>query len=99
MRVHEQNFHLMMGGVFLTTVIVEQFAQRLLPSWNPPDVGILTLVAATVWVARYAAWRNELSEEQHRVLISRVERLERTNEELEQILLARQAPIRRDRDG
>ncbi|MBK8978961.1 MAG: hypothetical protein IPM29_23925 [Planctomycetes bacterium] len=85
----ERNFHLLMGGVFVASIVAEQALAALLPTWNPPRLGFVSIVVGLVWVGRYAAWRAELDAERRRVLEDRIERLEARQRELERELRAR----------
>lgn len=81
--VGERNFHLLMGGVFLCAVILENALPEILPAWNPPQIGFVTFIVGLVWVGRYAAWRSELRAERERVLEARLERVEKLSQALE----------------
>ena len=90
--VSERNFHLVMGGVFFGSIVVEEAMTRILPAWNPPRLGFVAFIVGLVWIGRYAAWRAELQAEAHRVLEDRQERMERRLAALEE------AEVRRNTD-
>lgn len=87
--VGERNFHLVMGGVFVVAVIIENALPKILPAWSPPQLGFLAFIVGLVWVGRYAAWRSELHDERDRVVDEKVERLERAQRALEDDLRER----------
>lgn len=81
--IGERNFHLLMGAVFFVAVLGENLMPKLVPTWNPPQLGFLAFIVGLVWVGRYAAWRNQLRTERDLVLAERVDRLERAQRALE----------------
>lgn len=89
----ERGFHLLLGTLFLLALAFETLAERHLPTWNPPQVGVLTLVVGLAWVARLTAWRAELQNERNRVLTDRIERLERKLAALEDDAMERRRPL------
>ena len=78
-----RSFHLVMGGLMLASIVIENALPDVLPAWRMPNVGLLTLVVGLVWIGRYAAWRAELDAERQRVLADRIARLERSQRVLE----------------
>ena len=37
--VDERTFHLTMGGIYVTALLLENAAARYLPTWDPPTIG------------------------------------------------------------
>ena len=87
--VDERTFHLTMGGIFVTALLLENAAARYLPTWDPPTIGFVSFVVGLAWIGRYAAWRGELAAERERVAAARLDRLERLVATLEDELRAR----------
>ena len=79
--IEERNFHLLMGGLFMTSILLDPAIASVLDSWNPPDVTFVTLAVGLVWVGRYAAWRSSRADATIRELRERVDRLERAEVE------------------
>ena len=92
----ERKFHLLMGAVFLSAVILEEFLGSQATLWNPPRIGFVTFIVGMVWVGRYCGWRSELDAEQRRVLDDRLARQERRIDALEdELRAARRDPLGR----
>lgn len=89
----ERGFHVLLGSLFVIAAAFETLAERFLSAWNPPRIGLLTVVVGLVWVARHAAWRSELGAERERVLADRIERLEHKLAALEDELEVRRRPL------
>jgi hypothetical protein len=85
----ERNFHLLMAGLLLTSCFLDPAVRSVVPDWNPPRVGMVTLALALVWLGRWLAWRGDRLDDQIRVLKDRAERLERKTAALEDELRAR----------
>ncbi len=79
--VGERNFHLLMAGLLLASTVLDSAMRRLLPAWNPPQVGFVTLALGLVWIALFAAYRIRRLDEALRVAEARIERLERREAE------------------
>jgi hypothetical protein len=75
--VGERNFHVAMGLLLLGSTFLDRAMAGVLPAWNPPPVGFVTLVLGLVWVALFAGYRIRRLDEALRVAEARVERLER----------------------
>ena len=75
--VNERSFHLLMGALLFASTFLDRIMRSALPAWNPPGVGLLSLVLGLVWVGLFAAYRTRLVDEQTRVLQDRAERAER----------------------
>lgn len=75
--VSERNFHLLMGALLLASLLLDRGVRGVLPSWNPPAVGLASLVLGLVWVGLFAAYRGRLLDDELRVLRDRAERSER----------------------
>ncbi|MEO0481365.1 MAG: hypothetical protein AAF196_17995 [Planctomycetota bacterium] len=86
-------FHYPMAGLLLLAVVVENFADKILPGFAPPQVGLLTLAAVAVWLGRTVLWQGDRSAAQRRQLESRIEELEHKSAQLERELAARRAPF------
>jgi hypothetical protein len=76
MTVNERNFHWLMGALLLGSCFVDSLMRDALPTWNPPEASLVTMVIGLVWVGRFAAWRNARVGDDLRVLRDRIERLE-----------------------
>ena len=91
--IQERNFHLLMAGLFVTTLLVDPAMRSILESWRPPEIGFLTIIVGLVWIGRYTAWRSDVGEQQARKLRERLSAVERRAEEqhaqIEQILRSR----------
>ncbi len=75
--MHERNFHLLMGACLFASTFVDRAMRTVMPGWDPPAVGLLSLVLGLIWVGLFAAWRVRLADEQITVLKDRAERSER----------------------
>lgn len=73
----ETGFHLLMGSLLFASTFVDRAIRAGFPAWNPPAVGLLTLVLGLIWVGLFAAYRIRLQHERERVLTDRLERTER----------------------
>ncbi|MEZ5962282.1 MAG: hypothetical protein R3F56_00420 [Planctomycetota bacterium] len=75
--LHERSFHLLMGSLLFGSLLLDRALRGVLPVWNPPAVGLLSLVLGLIWVGLFAGYRTRLVDEQVRVLRDRAERAER----------------------
>ena len=57
--LQENQFHLVMGLLFVGSLFVDQAARSVLPTWRPPDVSVFTLVLAMVWLGMFTHHRSE----------------------------------------
>ncbi len=87
----ERGFHLLLGGLLLGSTFLDRAARALLPSWDPPQVSLLTLAIGLIWVALFAAHRGKNLEDRMRVLEDRLERSEQ-RVEIHDVELARRRP-------
>lgn len=92
----ERQFHLLMGGLFLGSTLIDPAMRAVTTDWDPPVVTWLTLAIGMAWIGRYTIWRTGHLEHEIRVLRDRVDTLEdwRRREEYRQA-----SPVRRDPDG
>lgn len=87
--VGERSFHLAMTVLLLASTFVDRGMHALLPTWDPPQLGLVTFVLGLIWVALFAAHRLHKAEERLRVLADRMERSERKIEALDRELAGR----------
>lgn len=74
--IQERNFHLLMGGVFLTSLVLDPALRSVMPAWHPPEVSFVTLVVGLVWLGRYFAWQTSNNSRRIKALRDRVDELE-----------------------
>jgi hypothetical protein len=68
-------FHLRMAALVIGSLFLEQLAQKHLPHWSSPQIGIVTFVLGLAWVALFAFQLGKVSHDRVRVLEDRIERL------------------------
>ena len=91
----ERRFHLLMGGIFIASIVFDRAARSALPQWNPPSITLISLVVGLVWVGRYAACRIDQAQDSVRTLRDRLDALEDWKRAEER----RAAMARRPQDG
>ena len=77
----ERHFHLLMGALVVLSTFVDPVMRRVVPTWQPPEVGFLTMVLGMIWVGLFAGYRGKNLEDRMRVLEDRLERAERRIEQ------------------
>lgn len=82
----ERTFHLLMGGLLFLSLVFDRVMRGVLPVWNAPQVGLLSLVLGLVWVGLFAAYRTRLLDDEIRILRDRAERAERKINALEDVV-------------
>lgn len=84
--VHERGFHLLMGTLLFGSLLLDRVLRGVLPTWNPPTVGLASLVLGLVWVGLFTSHRTRLLDDDVRVLRDRAERAERKIVALEDVV-------------
>ncbi len=79
----ESRFHLVMGIAVAGSLFLDRGFRAILPTWNPPDVGLVTLVLGLVWVGLFAAHRANEGRDVRTVVNDRLDRLQRRLDALE----------------
>jgi hypothetical protein len=79
----ETRFHMVMGVAMAGSLFLDRAIVAVLPTWNPPDVGLVTLVLGLIWVGAFAAHRARQYTDAQRVVEDRLDRLQRRVEALE----------------
>jgi len=87
--VGERTFHLAMTVLVLASTLLDGAMRHVLPTWNPPQLGMVTFALGLVWVALAAGYRVRKLEERLRVLDDRIERSERKIDRLDREAAAR----------
>lgn len=88
----DRTFHLVMGGLMLTSLFLDQWAERM-AAWDPPRVSMITLALAMVWMFRTAQLVLRERDDRRRVLQDRLERAEKKIAQLERELAERHRPL------
>jgi hypothetical protein len=88
----DRTFHLVMAGLMLTSLFADQWAGRT-ALWDPPQVSMITLALAMVWMFRTAQLILKERDDRRRVLQDRLERAENKIAQLERELAERQRPL------
>ena len=81
--LNENQFHAVMGVLLVGSLFLDQGARAILPTWNPPEVGLMTLVLGLVWVGLFAAHRVRKCGDRVLVAEDRLERLQRRLDAME----------------
>ncbi len=79
----ETQFHMAMGVAVVGSLFLDQGIGAILPTWNPPQVGLITLVLGLVWVGLFAAHRISHCQDAQRVAEDRLDRMQRRLDALE----------------
>ena len=79
----ESRFHLVMGIAVAGSLFLDRGFTAILPTWNPPQVGLVSLVLGLVWVGLFAAHRAEEYRDARAVVDDRLDRLQRRLDALE----------------
>lgn len=72
----ETQFHTVMGVLLVGSLFLDEGARALLPTWNPPQIGLISFVLGLVWVGLFAAHRHTKAAERLLVAEDRLQRLE-----------------------
>ena len=78
-----------MAFLTLASLFLETMAAEHVPTWNPPVIGLTTLVLGWAWLARVGIFRFANVDDRMRVLEDRIDRLERNQRFLEDELRRR----------
>ena len=89
----ERQFHMLMGALLLASTLPDRVMENALPAWDPPQVGLLTLVLGLIWVGLFAGYRGKNLEDRMRVMEDRLERAQNKIEALEVELEERRRPL------
>lgn len=89
----ERQFHVLMGALLLASTVLDRVMENTLPAWDPPQVGLLTLVLGLIWVGLFAGYRGKNLEDRIRVTEDRLERAQNKIEALEVELAERRRPL------
>ncbi len=84
-------FHLRMAALLVASLFLEQLAQKHLPQWTSPQIGIVTFVLGLAWVALAAFHHAKATQERVRILEAKVERLQAHTDALADDQRARRA--------
>jgi uncharacterized membrane protein len=87
----ENQFHVLMAALLFGSLVLDEQARRLLPTWGAPKVGVITLVLGLVWVALFGAHRLRALQDKIKVLQDRVDRLTHRADAMEDTERARRA--------
>ncbi len=82
--IQERNFHLLMGGLFLSSLVLDPAMRSIMPEWKPPAVGFVTLAVGLVWIGRYTWWRTGAHDREVKRLRERLDALEDRLERVEE---------------
>ena len=88
----DRAFHFVMGGLLLTSVVFDHWVERM-AAWDPPQVSMITLAIAMVWMFRTARLALHERDQRRRVLEDRLERAENKIDQLEREQAERQHPL------
>lgn len=69
-------FHLRTAALLLASLFLEQLAQKHVPQWTSPQIGVITFVLGLAWVALTAFHHAKATQERVRALEAKVERLQ-----------------------
>lgn len=79
----EGRMHAVFGVLFVLSFFVSDQARKMLPTWYDPQIGLLSLAIALLWLARFFLGRGKELAEQVMVLKDRLERVDRKIRALE----------------
>jgi hypothetical protein len=79
----ENQFQLVMAVLVVLSLFVDQQLRRHVPSWNSPQIDLLTFALGLAWVGRFVGFRQQQQQQRLRVLEDLCERLQRRTEALE----------------
>ncbi len=92
-QVAQRNFHLIMAGLLLGILILDQNREHL-AFWSPPMVSGVSLALAGIWLWHALNLRIRKLQQSKLVLEDRMQRAERKIDGLEQeLLLLRRRPL------
>lgn len=88
---NDTSFHLRMAALVIASLFLEQLAQKHLPNWTSPEIGVITFVLGLAWVALTAFHHGKALHERLRVAEDQLERLRAHVDALEDDRRARRA--------
>ncbi len=53
----EHQFHLLMGVLVIGSLFLDRLMAKVVATWTPPQVGLITFALGMVWVGLFAAHR------------------------------------------
>lgn len=80
---NDTNFHLRMAAFVVFALFLEHLAERNLPNWSSPRIGVLPFALGLLWVGLYAFHVASVLRAKVRVLEDRLDRLSTRTEVLE----------------
>jgi hypothetical protein len=89
--LQEPQFHMLMAGLVVASVLIEQEAPNLVTGLALPDVGLLTFTLGVAWIALFAAHRIRSLSERIDALEQRLRRTTETTQALEDEARARRS--------
>jgi uncharacterized membrane protein len=87
----ENQFHVLMALLLIGSLVLDDQAKRLLPTWSAPKVSVITLVLGLVWLALAGAHRLRALHDRIAVLQDRVDRLTHRADAIEDAERSRRA--------
>lgn len=69
-------FHLRMAAIVLAALFLEQLADRHLPHWNAPTIGVVSFALGLCWVALAAFHHAKATQDRLRAVEARLERVQ-----------------------
>ncbi len=79
----ETRLHTVFGLLFVASFFLSDQVTKALPTWREPQVGVLSLVVALLWVVVLFMKRGSALVDELKILRDRIERLERRHDALE----------------
>lgn len=80
---NDTNFHLRMAAFVVFALFLEHIADRNLPEWSSPRIGVLPFALGLLWVGCYAFHVANVLKQRIRVLEDRIDRLTRRADAIE----------------
>ena len=69
-------FHLRMAAIVLAALFVEQLAQKHVPFWTSPQIGVVSFAVGLMWVALAAFHHAKATQDRLRAVEARLERVQ-----------------------
>lgn len=88
---NDTSFHLRMAALVIASLFLEQLAQRNLPNWTSPQIGVVSFALGLAWVALFAFHHGRALQDKVRVLEDRIDRLTHRVDADEDALRARRS--------
>ncbi len=85
----EARMHTVFGILFVVSFFGSDQLSKVLPEWNDPKVGLISLVIALIWLVVFFLARGGAMLDEFKVIRDRLERLERKLDALEESRLPR----------